>query len=308
MVGDLAERRNDEELAEVGDQVASESGRVVAGTRDRGTDPQRLGAVAGRDRLRRPEDQLGVGDAEHGQDVLGRDLVAAVGDELVERAEGVAEAAVGRPGDRSDGPVVDPDRLGRGRTPEDDRDLVRGGPAEVEALAAIDDRRHHLVGLGGREDEDGVRRRLLERLQEGVPRLAGEHVSLVEDVDLPGPLRRRVADPLAEIADVVDRAVRGGVHLDHVHRAAGSDRHAGVADPARFERRPVDTVQRAGEDLGHRGLAGSARADEQIRVVDAIALDRVAEGPDDVFLPDDVGERLRAVTAIEGLLGHERSV
>ena len=43
-------------------------------------------------------------------------------------------------------------------------------------------------------------------------------------------------------------------------------------------------------------------------MVDAVALDRVAEGPDDVLLPDDVGERLRAMTAIEGLLGHERSV
>ena len=39
-------------------------------------------------------------------------------------------------------------------------------------------------------------------------------------------------------------------------------------------------------------------------MVDAIALDRVAEGPDDVLLPDDVDERLRAVTAVEGLLGH----
>ena len=59
------------------------------------------------------------------------------------------------------------------------------GPLEVEALAAVGDRRHHLVRLGRREDEERVRGRLLERLQEGVPGLLGQHVGLVEDVDLP---------------------------------------------------------------------------------------------------------------------------
>ena len=81
---------------------------------------------------------------------------------------------------------------------------------------------------------------------------------------------------------------------------------AGLADAARRQGRPVDAVQRAGEDLRHRGLAGAARADEQVGVVDAVALDRVAERADDVLLPDDVGERPRAMTAVEGLLGHER--
>ncbi len=180
------------------------------------------------------------------------------------------------------------------------------GSREVEALAAVDDRRHHLVGLGRREHEDGVRRRLLERLQERVPGLPGEHVGLVEDVDLPAAAGGRVADAVAELADVVDGAVRGGVHLDHVHRGAGGDRDAGVADAARRQRRAVDAVERAGEDLRHRGLAGPARADEQVGVVDAIALDRVRERADDVLLADDLGERLRPVTAIEGLLCHER--
>ena len=118
--------------------------------------------------------------------------------------------------------------------PADDLgDLLQRRALEVEALAAIDDRRHHLVRLGRGEDEDGVRRRLLERLQEGVPRLPGEHVRLVEDVDLPVARRGHVADPLAQVADVVDRAVRGGVHLDHVERGAGGDRDARLALPAR---------------------------------------------------------------------------
>ena len=44
-------------------------------------------------RLERPEQQVGLGHAEHGEDVLGRDAATAVGDELLERAERVAERA-----------------------------------------------------------------------------------------------------------------------------------------------------------------------------------------------------------------------
>ena len=218
VIGDLAEGADHEQLAEVGDQIGRESRRVTAAAGKGGDDLQRGAPVLGRDRVGGAEEQLGIGDAEHCEHVVGRDLVAAVGDELIEGPERVAEAAVGGAGDRPHRPVGEGDRLRAGHPAQDDRDVLRRGAGEVEALAAIDDRRHHLVGLGGRQHENGVRRRLLERLQERVPGLAGEHVRLVEDVDLPLAGRRRVADPLAQLADVVDGAVRGGVHLDHVHR------------------------------------------------------------------------------------------
>ena len=52
-------------------------------------------------------------------------------------------------------------------------------------------------------------------------------------------------------------------------------------------------------------LPGPARADEQVGVVDAVALDRVREGANDVLLADHLVEALRTVAAVEGLLrGH----
>ena len=117
------------------------------------------------------------------------------------------------------------------------RDLLDRRAVEVEAVAAVDDRRRHLVRLGRREHEHRVRRRLLERLQERVPGRRREHVRLVEDVDLAPPAHRRVGDALAQLADVVDRVVRRGVHLDHVQRGRARDRHARVAAPARLDRR-----------------------------------------------------------------------
>ena len=62
--------------------------------------------------------------------------------------------------------------------------LVGLDAAQVEALAAGQDGDRNLADLGGGEDELRVRRRLLQRLQEGVERLLGEHVDLVDDVDL----------------------------------------------------------------------------------------------------------------------------
>ena len=198
-------------------------------------------------------------------------------------------------------PVVDLDPLGGGDPVEHLGDLLDRGALEVEALAAVGDRRHHLVGLGRGEDEDGVRRRLLERLEEGVPGLFGQHVRLVEDVDLPAAAGRRVGDPLAQVADVVDRAVRGGVHLDHVDRGAGGDRQAGLAFAAGGDGRAAAlAVERAGEDLRHRGLAGPARADEEVGVVDLVLLDRVAQGADDVLLADHLVEGSGPVAAVEG--------
>ena len=43
---------------------------------------------------------------------------------------------------------------------------------------------------------------------------------LVEDVDLVAALDRLQDDALADLADVVDPALRGRVHLDHVERGA----------------------------------------------------------------------------------------
>jgi len=88
---------------------------------------------------------------------------------------------------------------------------------EVEPLRAAADRVEQLVRLGRREDEDDVLRRLFERLEQGVPRRAGQHVRLIEDVDAIGSSGRRDGshvDP--DLANVLDLVVRRGVEFDDV--------------------------------------------------------------------------------------------
>ena len=110
-------------------------------------------------------------------------------------------------------------------------------PAEVEALAPADDRGRHLVRLGGGQHEPHAGRRLLEDLQQGVERLAGEPLRLVDDVDLLAALHRRGGRLLAEFARVLDAAVGGGVDLDDVEVRALADRDALGAHAARLGRR-----------------------------------------------------------------------
>ena len=187
-------------------------------------------------------------------------------------------------------------------------DLRDGRAPEIEAMAAVHDGRQHLLRLGGGEHEDRPRRRLLEGLQKRVPGLGGEHVGLVQDVDLVAARDRGVGHLLPQIANVVDRVVGGGVHLDHVQRGRARDRDARVAHPARRDRRSLLAVQAGGEDLGRTRLPGPPRADEQVGMMDLATLHGVGERAHDLLLTDDVGEGARAVAAIEGRTGrHEQS-
>jgi hypothetical protein len=100
--------------------------------------------------------------------------------------------------------------------PQQLHELGETWPLEDERLTARANRRQHLREIGRAEDEDEVRRRLFDQLQQCVPRGVGELVRLVEDVDLVAALGRLQHDALADLADVVDAALRRRVHLDDV--------------------------------------------------------------------------------------------
>ena len=144
--------------------------------------------------------------------------------------------------------------------------------------------------------------RLLDELEQRVEALRRDHVRLVDDVDLEAARDRREERPLAQVAGVVDAAVAGRVDLDHVDaaRPVRGQLDAGVADAARLGRRALLAVERAGQDAGAGGLAAAARAAEQVGVVDPVVAQRLLERLGDVLLPDHLGERRRAVLAVQG--------
>ena len=90
-------------------------------------------------------------------------------------------------------------------------------PGEIEPLAPRQDRDGDLGRLGRAEDELHVLRRLFQGLQQGVERLAGEHVDFVDNVNLEARPAGPHVDVLPQLADLVDAAVAGPVDLQYVH-------------------------------------------------------------------------------------------
>ena len=71
----------------------------------------------------------------------------------------------------------------------------------------------------GGEYEFDVRRRFFNRFQQGVPCLFGKHVNFVDDIDFIFAVNRHMHDFVAEVADIVNRVLAGGVNFDDVNIA-----------------------------------------------------------------------------------------
>ena len=302
--GDLG----DEAVAEVADGLAGELGGGVAGVEELVGYGHDLGGAVLVDGFQDPFED-GVGDGSHElADLLGVEAGDSVferggGDGLVHDAEGVAHAAVAGFGEERQGGFVGVDAFVGGDGAELAEDVDELDGVEGEVLAARADGLGDVFGLGGGHHEDDVVGGLLEGLEEGVEGGVGDLMGLVQDVDLVAVTGWGVSGGVAELADLVDAAVGGGVDLDDVGGVAGADLEAGVADLTRlgggaeFGADGVAAVEGGGEDAGDGGFADAAMAGEDVAVGDALLGERVHEGDGDVVLSDDIGEALGAVLA-----------
>jgi hypothetical protein len=93
----------EEQGAEVAEEFGEEAGEILAVAGEVFEEAEGLGEAAGEQSLGEVED-LALGDeAEHGEDVVFLDVVAAEADELIEGGLGVAHAAIGAAGDGVEG-------------------------------------------------------------------------------------------------------------------------------------------------------------------------------------------------------------
>ncbi len=214
-------------------------------------------------------EERGVEPAQQARRLLVGDRAAAEGRELVEQRHRVAHAALAGARDQAQRRVGRGDRSRRRRCGAGARRLRRRHAAEVVLLAAREDGRRHRVDLGGGEDEDEARRRLLDDLEQRVEGLARQAVDLVEHHHLVAVAGRAVAQALGELADLLDLGVGGGVDLDDVEVGAAGDLEAGRALVAGLGRRPALAVERLGEQAGGGGLADAADAGEEVGLGDA---------------------------------------
>ena len=139
--------------------------------------------------------------------------------------------------------------------------------------------------LSGRQDKNGVRRRLFERLQQRVESGCRKHVHFVNNVNFEAGLVGGEIDLIAQVAHIFNAGVRGGVNFDQIHKAALVDRlamQAGIAGP--FGQLWLQAVDRFGQQTGGSGLAGAARASEQESMRHPVGGDGIAQRLHDVLL------------------------
>ena len=178
----------------------------------------------------------------------------------------------------------------------------RGHQPERVVVGSGADRADDLLRLRRGEDELHVRRGLLDELEHRIEALGGDHVGLVNDVDLVAGAHRGEECAFPQVTSLVDAAVGGRVDLDDVDGAWAATRQvtARLALTARVRGRPLLTVEAAGENAGTRRLATATRPGEQVGVVDASVDDRTLQRFGDVLLTDDLVEGVRAVAPVEG--------
>ena len=178
-IGQMVERslhRAQEHIAQANHELLREQSRV----------PTRVDAFG-----HRHQDATGVTIAEAFDDVVDGDLDlgdTTGGDHLLEGGHRVTGGSAPRP----DGEV---DRVGRdveSGVVDDVPEIVlqrRGGKkVELEVLRATANRLDHLLGIGRGQHEHHAGRRFLQGLQQRRGCRVGQHVDLVEDVEL-GPSR-----------------------------------------------------------------------------------------------------------------------
>ena len=295
----LAHVLDEEQMAQVLEQIRDETAEILALLRELLDECKGPGRVPVDDQVAQAEQRLLLDRAQELEHGLHGDLFLRRRRQLVERRLGIAVSPASAPRNQRESGVRRLDLLSVGDPAQLLDELRQPRPREDERLAARPDRRQHLREVGGAEDEDEVGRRLLDQLQQRVEGGVRELVRLVEDVDLVAPLDRLQDDALADLADVVDPALRGRVHLDDVERRSVRDRAAGVAFVVGGRRRALRAVQRLREDARERRLARASGAGEQVRLADLPVRDRVRQRPHDRLLTYYLAEVLRAVLPVE---------
>ena len=242
--------------------------------------------------------------AQHQHHFVGVDATGAVGNRLIEQAQGVAHTAASGLRDEPERTLFKGNRFGGQDRGQMLREQTARHARQIELQAARQDSHRQLFRIGGGEQKFDVRRWFFQGLQQGVERMVGEHVHFVDQIDLVARMARCVLDVVQQFAGLVDLGARGRIDFDQIDHAPLIDFKAGAAHTARPTRYALFTVERLGQHPRQRSLAHPARAGEEIGVMQAATVQRVDQGLEHVRLPDHFGKVARPPLACKDLIAH----
>src|SRR3569833_904789 len=133
-----------------------------------------------------------------------------------------------------------------------------------------------------------MRRRLLERLQQGVEGMSREHVDLVDEVHLVAAAAGGVLHIVEQLARVVDLRSRGRVDFDQVYETTPIDLGTRRARTAGLGCNTLLAVQTLRENARDGGLAHTSRPREQECEKNAARFECVHQGAADMLLSNQL--------------------
>ena len=305
-IGVRAAHARDEKIAKMADCFAAEVLEVLAVGDEAVNEAERTFGGLGCDRIDQIVKHAFGDDAEKFADLQVCDGVAAIGDGLFEQRKSVAETAFGCARENGDGAGIDGEIFGFRDAFDFTGNFLKRESAKLKKLRARFDRLDEIFGSRGGENENDALGRLFQSFQQRVRGFVGELMRFVEDHDFVAARSGRVTDHFAKFADLVDAAIGGGVNFENVERIAGGNFAAGIAGAVRLGGGTGGAIERLRQDAGGGRFADAANAGKNVRMRDAVRLNRIRERARDVLLPDDVAERLRAILSGYDFVAHGR--
>ena len=144
--------------------------------------------------------------------------------------------------------------------------------------------------IGGSQNKFDVSRRLFQRFEHRIKRVARQHVHFIDDIDLEASAGRRIQRVFQQLAHVIDLRVRRRIQLHQIDKASRVNLGAGAAFSARRIGNAGFAVERLGDNARQRGLAHTARAGKQVGVMQTLLLERITQRTNNMLLPDQFGK------------------
>ena len=292
-----------QDVAQPVEDVSGETTRLVPGLNHAVDDVEESARIAFGDSVHHLGKHAGIGDPHQLHGVFVGDACRSRAcHELAKQRQRIAHTALGGTGHEGQGGGVRSDFL----LLTDPRQVVaqhsHGQQPEGVVVCAGADRAEDLLRLSGGEDETQMCGRLLNELEQRVPRILGQLVSLVDDVHRVAAIDGGELGVLAQFPGVLHTSVSCRVDLHHVDGPGTVRRQvaARLTLTAGVGGGTLHAVEAAREDPRTRGLPATAWSREQIGVMHTVVLQRANQWAGDVFLPHDVLKPAGAVLAIQG--------
>ena len=126
--------------------------------------------------------------------------------------------------------------------------------------------------------------RLLQRFQQGIERILGEHVYFIDDVHFITATRRAILRVFNNLTHIINAGIRSGIHLNQINKAAFRNFLTRRALATRLGADTGFAIQTFGQNTGDCCFSYSACTGKQISMMQAIVIKSIDQRLQDMLL------------------------